>query len=117
MKISERIRLRCSTAALAIAATYLAAQAFLRADDTNPGKKSDKKPAPSVTMAVPLGLAAGTTAKIVVRGLLLDQASEVHLQDNPAGGKIAIKLLSKGKIGVPDKFDAKSTATRKSKSK
>ena len=59
-------------------------------------------------MAVPLGLAAGTTAKIVVRGLLLDQASDVHLQDSPSGGKIAIKLLSKGKIGVPDKFEAKA---------
>jgi len=89
--------------AIAVAAISLAAPAFLRADD----KKPDKKPTPSVTMAVPLGLAAGTTAKIVIRGLLLDQASEVHLQDNPAGGKITIKLLSKGKIAVPDKFEAK----------
>ena len=96
---------RSSASLAAIAASFtLAAPASLRADD----KKPDKKPTPSVTMAVPLGLAAGTTAKIVVRGLLLDQASEVHLQDNPAGGKIAIKLLSKGKTGVPDKFEAKS---------
>jgi len=87
---------------LATAVVYFATTASVRADD----KKPAEKPTPRITMAVPLGLAAGTTSKIVIRGLILDQASEVQLQDNPAGSKITVKLLSKGKIGLPDKFDA-----------
>jgi hypothetical protein len=94
---------------IATVAVQLATLTVVRADDKKPGdKKPADKPTPRVTMAFPLGLAAGTTAKIVIRGLLLDQASEVHLQDKQAGGKITIKLLSKGKIGVPEKFEAKS---------
>jgi hypothetical protein len=92
------------TILVATVAIHLATLALTRADD----KKPADKPTPRVTMAVPLGLAAGSTRKIVIRGLLLDQSSEVHLQDNPAAGKITVKLLSKGKIGVPEKFEAKS---------
>jgi hypothetical protein len=95
-------RFKLTTFLIATAVAYSATSASLRADD----KKPDGKPTPRITMAVPLGLAAGTTSKIVIRGLMLDQASEVHLQENPAGGKIAVKLLSKGKVGLPDRFDA-----------
>ena len=73
------------------------------ADDKK--KKPDEKPTPQVTVALPLGLAAGSTAKIVIRGIKLDQASEVQFQmkDHPAKAKI----LSKGKAALPDKVDAK----------
>jgi hypothetical protein len=76
----------------------------VRADDKKPAGKTS----PHVIMTVPLGLAAGTTTKITLRGRMLDQASAVQLQGNSGGGKISVKLLSKGKVALPDKFDAAS---------
>lgn len=88
---------------LLTAAAWHALASPARADDKK--KKPDEKPTPQVTVALPLGLAAGSTAKIVIRGLKLDQASEVQFQmkDHPAKAKI----LSKGKAALPEKVDAK----------
>jgi hypothetical protein len=61
-------------------------------------KKPDDK-TPKVVMAAPLGLAPGKATKLVVRGLRLDAATEVHLHD-PKG---TAKILSKGKAPLPNK--------------
>jgi hypothetical protein len=61
-------------------------------------KKPDDK-TPKVVMAAPLGLAAGKATKLLVRGLRLDTATEVHLHD-PKG---TAKILSKGKAPLPNK--------------
>jgi hypothetical protein len=96
---------RCWIAAVvALLAVQLTGSDYVRADDKKPAEKAS----PRVIMAVPLGLAAGTTEKIILRGLMLDKASEVHLQSSPAGGKIAVKLLSKGTVAVPNKFKAET---------
>ena len=60
-------------------------------------KKPDDKP--KVVVAIPLGLTPGKTTKLLVRGLKLDKATEVHLLD-PKG---KIKILSKGKAPLPNK--------------
>jgi hypothetical protein len=61
-------------------------------------KKPDDK-TPKVVMAAPLGLAPGKATKLVVRGLRLDAATEVHLHD-PKG---TAKIVSKGKAPLPNK--------------
>jgi hypothetical protein len=61
------------------------------------------EPKPSVIMATPLGLATDTTAKIIIRGLLLDDASEVRVQ----GSSLVMKILSKGKAPLPANTDPK----------
>src|SRR5437899_753655 len=69
----------------------------LVADD----KKPDKKDTPRVVVALPLGVAVGTTTKVVIRGLKLDAASEVRFTD----ASVTAKILTKGKANVPDKQD------------
>jgi hypothetical protein len=71
------------------------------AADTKTAAAPDSKSKPKVVLALPLGLAAGTTAKIVLRGMLLDQVTEVRFQNSPATAKI----LAKGKANLPDKAD------------
>src|SRR5947208_16649001 len=62
-------------------------------------KKPEKKDAPRVTVAIPLGAAPGATTKITIRGLKIDTATAVRFQDS----KITVKILTKGKANVPDK--------------
>ena len=62
-----------------------------------PKKPDDVKP--KVIVAAPLGLTPGKTTKLLVRGLKLDKATEVHLLD-PKG---KVKILSKGKAPLPNK--------------
>ncbi len=73
----------------------------LRADD-KPAPLAEK-PKPKIIVAIPLGLAAGTTTKITLRGAHLDEASEIHFQNSATTAKI----LSKGKAPAVDKFEAK----------
>jgi hypothetical protein len=54
-------------------------------------------------MALPLCLTQGNTSKITLRGLNLDQASEVKFSEPIEGASIAIK--SKGKAEVPKETD------------
>ncbi len=63
----------------------------------------DKKPddTPRLLLSSPLGVTAGMTNKIVLRGLRLDQASEVRVGNPP----VPAKILSKGKVAVPQKQD------------
>jgi hypothetical protein len=62
-------------------------------------KKPDKKDAPKVLVAVPLGAAPGTTTKITIRGLKLDSATELRFAES----KATAKIVSKGSVAVPDK--------------
>lgn len=64
-------------------------------------RAQDKKPEepPRVLMCTPLGISAGTPHKLVLRGLRLDQATEVRVGDPP----VPVKLVSKGKVPVPQK--------------
>lgn len=63
----------------------------------------DKKPedAPRVLLSTPLGVSPGTKSKVVLRGLRLDQATEVRIGDPP----LPFTILSKGKVAVPQKQD------------
>ena len=87
-------RLRWTLAALLAAATILAAQ------DKKPPEKKD---APQVIVAIPLGIPAGKTTKVTLRGLKLDAATEVRF---PVA-KATAKVLSKGKATVPNMQEAK----------
>lgn len=62
-------------------------------------KDKDKKVAPKVIMALPLGVAPGQTTKVTVRGLQLDKSSAIKF----ASDKVQAKIIGKGKAEVPDK--------------
>ena len=63
----------------------------------------DKKPddTPRLLLSTPLGVTAGMTSKFVLRGLRLDQATEIRV-GNPL---VPAKILSKAKVAVPQKQD------------
>ncbi len=61
--------------------------------------KPDAKDAPKIVVAAPLGLPPGKPTKLLLRGLKLDQATEVRLHD-PKG---TVKILSKGKAPLANK--------------
>ncbi|HWE01202.1 MAG TPA: PPC domain-containing protein [Tepidisphaeraceae bacterium] len=63
----------------------------------------DKAPEPAnkpprIVMIVPLGIARGVTAKVIIRGVALDSATEVHA--TAEGTDIPIQIKSKGKAEV-----------------
>jgi hypothetical protein len=87
-------RSRLALAALLLAATALTAQ------DKKPPEKKD---APRVVVAVPLGIPAGKTTKVTLRGLRLDTATEVRC----GAPKATAKVVSKGKATVPNMQEAK----------
>jgi hypothetical protein len=60
------------------------------------------KEGPKVLVPMPLGVAAGATTRLTLRGLRLDTATEVRCQ----APKARAKLLGKGKVGVPKAEDA-----------
>ena len=71
---------------------------------TSPGAgqpKPDPKKAPQIIVMTPLGAAVGSTTKVTLRGLRLDTVSEVRCREPGVG----IKVLSKGKVGVPNQMD------------
>lgn len=65
-------------------------------------KVQAEKPQPHVLVAAPCCVAAGATTRLVLRGLQLDQASEVRLVER--GG--TVRLLSQDKAPLPAKQDA-----------
>lgn len=74
-------------ALLAFSASLLAADA----------KKPTPKEAPKVIVSAPLGIAPGVKTRLTLRGLHLNQATEVRCQEP----KATVKLLKKSKVGVP----------------
>lgn len=75
-----------------LAAVLLASLEVAQAQD----KKAEDK-SPKVVVAVPLGIVAGKTNTVEIRGLNLDTAKALHFTD--AG--VQAKLTSKGKAEVP----------------
>lgn len=67
-------------------------------------KPPAKKDPPKLQMAVPLVVSPGTMAKVTLRGLRLDQASEVAITDLASPPKIEIK--KKEKAGPPNGLNA-----------
>jgi hypothetical protein len=61
-------------------------------------KKGDKA-VPRVIVVLPLAAVPGATTKLTLRGLKLDDATDVQFADDRVTGKI----VSKGKANVPDK--------------
>ncbi|HZK82053.1 MAG TPA: hypothetical protein VFC46_13320, partial [Humisphaera sp.] len=64
----------------------------------------EKKPEPAnkpprIVMFAPLGIARGAVAKLVIRGVALDTATEVHA--TLAGTEVPAKIKSKGKADLP----------------
>jgi hypothetical protein len=66
-------------------------------------KKAPPDPKPRIAMALPLAVTPGASAKVTLRGLNLDQATEVKLAEPIEGVSIAIK--SKGKAEIPKETD------------
>lgn len=64
-------------------------------------KKAAPKELPRVIVSTPLGIAPGVPTRLVLRGLRLDQATEVRCQEPRA----TAKLLKKSKVGVPNPQD------------
>jgi hypothetical protein len=66
-------------------------------------KKAPADPKPRVSMSLPLAISPGGPVKITLRGLNLDQVSEVKFAEPVEGGSIALK--SKGKAEIPKETD------------
>src|SRR5437868_5903631 len=64
-------------------------------------KKQPLKDQPRSLFAMPLGVPAGTTTKVLVRGLKLDTATSVKAVEP----NVTVKLLKKEKAGVPNQAD------------
>lgn len=75
---------------------------FLQSLAAAQNKKDDQKDKPAVKLALPLAVAAGATTKVTIRGVKLDEASEVKANAD----KTQVKLLGKGKAVVPSMVDA-----------
>ncbi len=66
-------------------------------------KKAPPDPKPRISMALPLAVSPCETTKVTLRGLNLDQATEVKFAEPIEGASIAIK--SKGKAEIPKETD------------
>jgi hypothetical protein len=66
-------------------------------------KKGPVDPKPRISMSLPLCISPGAPSKITLRGLNLDQATEVKFAEPLEGASIAIK--SKGKAEIPKETD------------
>jgi len=66
-------------------------------------KKPDPRDQPRPLYAVPLGVSAGTTTKVHLRGLKLDTATAVKAVEP----NVTVKLLKKEKAAVPNQADPK----------
>ncbi|MEN9574749.1 MAG: hypothetical protein RL514_2604 [Verrucomicrobiota bacterium] len=87
MRLTRSVRLLTS-----VAIFVLAAVSFVCAQD----KKAEDK-SPKAILAVPLGILAGKTNTVEIRGLNLDTAKALHFT-NPA---VSSRIASKGKADVP----------------
>jgi len=81
-------------------ALFLAGTPLVLAQEKKPPEKKD---APIVIVALPLGVPAGKGTKVMLRGLRLDTATEVRFK----AAKASVRILSKGKAAMPDKQEAK----------
>jgi hypothetical protein len=63
-------------------------------------QKRKTKEGPKVLMALPLGVPAGATTRLTLRGLKLDSATEVRCLP-----KCTVKFLKKNKVAVPNQQD------------
>ena len=63
--------------------------------------KPDKQP--KIVVAVPLAVAIGAPVKLSLRGLFLDEITEVKFTSS----EIRVEVVSKGKAAVPQNYDAK----------
>jgi Bacterial pre-peptidase C-terminal domain len=61
-------------------------------------KKPEPKDQPRVLVMAPLGMAPGSATKLTIRGLKIDNATEVRLP----GTKGSAKILGKSKVAVPN---------------
>jgi hypothetical protein len=61
-------------------------------------KKGDKT-VPRVVVVLPLAAPPGATTQLTLRGLKLDEVTEVKFADD----RVTVKVVSKGKANVPDK--------------
>jgi hypothetical protein len=66
-------------------------------------KKAPPDPKPRISMTVPLAIAPGATSRISLRGLNLDQATEVRFAEPIEGASVVVK--SKGKAEIPKETD------------
>jgi len=85
--------------ALLVLLALSAVEGFALQDD----KKPPADPRPRISMALPLAISPGAVAKVTLRGLHLDQASDVKLAEAIEGATVAI--TSKGKAEIPKETD------------
>jgi hypothetical protein len=64
-------------------------------------QKEPPKDQAKALVALPLGISAGTTAKLTIRGLKLDAATAVKAVEP----NVAVKLLGKARVGAPNQQD------------
>lgn len=81
-----RMRLFCCL----IAAACVGGLAFAQ------DKKDEKKDQPVVILSNPLGVPLGVTTKVTLRGMKLDEASEIRAVES----EVSVKLVSKGKSKI-----------------
>ncbi len=83
---------------------FIAAGTWLPRGARAADKPPEVKPAPQALLTNPLCVPIGASSvKVKVRGLLLDEASEVRFLDSP----VTAKIVGKGKPSVPEKQKAK----------
>jgi hypothetical protein len=70
----------------------------MRAEDKKPDPKNDK---PKIIVSLPLGVPAGSPEKVTLRGLKLDEATELRCSESTA----SVKILNKAKAAPPDKLE------------
>ncbi len=76
-------------------------------------KKPEEPVKPKIVLAMPLGVSPGVPAKMTLRGLKLDAASEVKL----AVEGVEVKIGSKGAAQMPDKGNEKDKEKQKEKAR
>lgn len=67
------------------------------AQETKPDKQ------PKIVVAAPLAITAGVPVKLALRGLFLDELTEVKI----ASTEIKVEIASKGKATIPQNYEAK----------
>jgi hypothetical protein len=67
------------------------------------GQDKEKPPVPQIIVAAPLAIPANTPVKLQLRGLKLDELTEVRI----GAGDLKAEITSKGKTPVPQNYEAK----------
>lgn len=82
---------------IALIVNLLVATSLCHGQETKPEKQ------PKIVIAVPLAITPGVPTKLVLRGLFLDELTEVKSADP----ELKIEIASKGKAAVPQNYEAK----------